>query len=174
MENPLKDVVHGIVKGINARLPTILLLLGAATAACGIGLIYLPAGVIAAGAAMMALGVLLIKGGMVDVGKLRHRIAFQRFCGEQDDFGDPLQADDANWVHVATVWAAVNPISGREFYAAEQSQSEVSHKISCRYRTGLDTAMRITCGSRRFKIISIIDWEERHESLLIMCKELVQ
>lgn len=66
MENPLKDVVHGIVKGINARLPTILLLLGAATAACGIGLIYLPAGVIAAGAAMMALGVLLIKGGMDD------------------------------------------------------------------------------------------------------------
>lgn len=66
MKNPLKDVMHGIVKGINARLPTILLLLGAVTAACGIGLIYLPAGVIAAGAAMMALGVLLIKGGMDD------------------------------------------------------------------------------------------------------------
>lgn len=110
---------------------------------------------------------------MVDAGKLRHRVTFQRFGGTQDDFGDPLQADDANWTNVATMWAAINPISGREFYAAEQSQSEVSHKISCRYRAGLDTAMRIACGARRFRIISIIDWEERHESLLIMCKELV-
>ena len=74
---------------------------------------------------------------------------------------------------MATTWAAIDPISGREFYAAEQSQSEVSHKIRCRYRTGLDTAMRITYGKRRFKIISLIDWEERHESLLLMCKEVL-
>lgn len=110
---------------------------------------------------------------MIDPGKMRHRITFQRFRGSLDDFGDPLQADDSQWEDVSTVWAAIDPISGREFYAAEQSQSEVSHKIRCRYRSGLDTAMRIICGKRRFRLISIIDWEERHESLLIMCKELV-
>lgn len=110
---------------------------------------------------------------MIDPGKMRHRITFQRFSGALDDFGDPLQADAANWTDVATMWAAIDPISGREFYAAEQSQSEVSHKIRCRYRTGLDTAMRITYGKRRFKIISLIDWEERHESLLLMCKEVL-
>lgn len=110
---------------------------------------------------------------MIDPGKMRHRITFQQFSGSQDGFGDPLQADDTNWTDAATLWAAIDPVSGREFYAAEQSQSEVSHKVRCRYRAGLDTAMRIVCGSRRFKIISIIDWEERHESLLIMCKELV-
>ena len=110
---------------------------------------------------------------MIDPGKMRHRITFQRFSGALDDFGDPLQADAANWTDVATMWAAIDPISGREFYAAEQSQSEVSHKIRCRYRTVLDTAMRITYGKRRFKIISLIDWEERHESLLLMCKEVL-
>lgn len=110
---------------------------------------------------------------MIDPGKMRHRITFQRFTGSLDDFGDPLQADDSRWADVATVWAAIDPISGREFYAAEQSQSEVSHKVRCRYRSGLDTAMRIRFGKRKFGIISIIDWEERHESLLIMCKELV-
>ena len=110
---------------------------------------------------------------MIDPGKMRHRITFQRFSGALDDFGDPLQADAANWTDVATMWAAIDPISGREFYAAVQSQSEVSHKIRCRYRTGLDTAMRITYGKRRFKIISLIDWEERHESLLLMCKEVL-
>ena len=105
---------------------------------------------------------------MIDPGKMRHRITFQRFSGALDDFGDPLQADAANWTDVATMWAAIDPISGREFYAAEQSQSEVSHKIRCRYRTGLDTY-----GKRRCKIISLIDWEERHESLLLMCKEVL-
>lgn len=110
---------------------------------------------------------------MIDPGKMRHRITFEEFNGELDTYGDPLQADDANWSEVTSVWAAIDPISGREFYAASQSQSEVSHKIRCRYRSGLNTAMRIRCGSRRFKVLSIINWEERCESLLIMCKELV-
>ena len=110
---------------------------------------------------------------MIDPGKMRHRITFQTFTGEQDAYGDPLQADDSNWKDTATLWAAIDPISGREFYAAEQSQSEVSHKVRCRYRSSLTTAMRIKYGKRIFQIISIIDWEERHESLLIMCKELV-
>ncbi len=110
---------------------------------------------------------------MIDPGKMRHRITFQEFDGEEDGFGDPLEADDSHWNDVATTWAAIDPISGREFYAAEQSQSEVSHKVRLRYRSGITTAMRISFGNRRFKIISIIDWEERHESLLIMCKELV-
>ena len=110
---------------------------------------------------------------MIDPGKMRPRITFQAFTGEQDSFGDPLQADDDNWKPVATLWAAIDPISGKEFYAAEQSQSEVTHKVRCRYRAGLTTAMRIKYGKRTFQIVSIIDWEERHESLLIMCKELV-
>lgn len=110
---------------------------------------------------------------MIEPGKMRHRITFQTFTGEQDSYGDPLQADDAQWQDTATLWAAIDPISGREFYAAEQSQSEVSHKIRCRYRSGLTTSMRIKCRGRKFKIVSIINWEERSESLLIMCKELV-
>ena len=111
---------------------------------------------------------------MIDPGKMRHRITFQKFNGEKDSFGDPLQADDSNWTSVATVWAAIDPLSGREFYAAQQSQSEVTHNIRCRYRAGLNTAMRILYGSRKFSIVSIIDWEERHQSLLIKCKELVE
>ena len=111
---------------------------------------------------------------MIDPGKMRHRITFQVFTGVQDTFGDPLQADDSNWEDVSTVWAAVMPISGREFYAAQQSQSEVTHNVHIRYRPGINTAMRILYRKRKFQIISIIDHEERHQSLLIKCKELVE
>lgn len=109
----------------------------------------------------------------MDAGRMRHRITFQRFNGALGAYGDPRDKDDANWVDVATVWAAVDPVSGREFYEAQQSQSDVTHKIRCRYRRGLDTSMRIKLGSRVMEVRSIIDWEERHESLLIMAVEVV-
>lgn len=111
---------------------------------------------------------------MIDPGKMRHRITFQRFTGKQDEFGDPIQADDSNWEDVVTVWAAIDPLKGREFYAAQQSQSEITHNVYCRYRAGLNSAMRIKYRTRKFSIESIIDHEERHQSLLIKCKELVQ
>lgn len=110
---------------------------------------------------------------MTDPGKMRHRITFQRFDGQRDDYGDPLEGEEEHWTDAASVWAEIKPVSGREFYAAQQSQSEMTHKVSCRYRSGLDTAMRIVYRDRVFKIVSIIDWEERHESLLVMCKELI-
>lgn len=111
---------------------------------------------------------------MIDPGKLRKRITFQQFDGTLDSAGDILDDVDANWDDFKSVWASIDPVSGREFYEAEQSQSEVSHKIRCRYFNGLKTAMRIKYGTRIFRIVSVIDWQERHDSFLIMAKELTQ
>lgn len=63
MSKLLKDAVRGISKGLNAMLPTFLLVLGAVAVSCGIAMIYLPAGVIAAGILAIIGGVLLIRGG---------------------------------------------------------------------------------------------------------------
>ncbi len=63
------DTVEGgppmkrILKTAGDMLPTGLLVLGAVAVSCGIGLIFLPAGVIAAGVLMITGGVLLIRGG---------------------------------------------------------------------------------------------------------------
>lgn len=111
---------------------------------------------------------------MIDAGKMRHLITFQSFDGTTDESGDVRDDLDENWDDVKTLHASIDPVSGKEFYSANQSQSEVTHKIRCRYVSGLKTAMRIKYGTRTFRIVSLIDWEERHESLLIMAKELVQ
>ena len=111
---------------------------------------------------------------MTDPGKFAHRITFQRYDGTVDEYGDVRKDADENWDDFKTVWASVEPLSGKEFYAAEQSRSEVSHKLRCRYFPGLKTEMRIACGSRKFKIISAIDWREAHEEYLIMAQELVE
>ena len=110
---------------------------------------------------------------MLDAGKLRHRVVVQRYVGEADDYGDIRWQDDRNWRNACVMWAAVDPISGKEFYAAEQAQSEVSHKVRTRYRGGIKPGMRLLLGGRKLYIQSVIDWEERHESLLLMCKEVL-
>ena len=52
-----------LLKKLDDVLPSALLILGGIVASAGIGLIYVPAGIIAAGAMIMSLGVLLIRGG---------------------------------------------------------------------------------------------------------------
>ena len=111
---------------------------------------------------------------MIDAAKRRHRMELQAFDRALDDDNQPLLYDDEHWTTVARPWARIQPVSGREFYEASQSQSEVTHKIDIRYRPGVRTDMRLRLGSRTFEIISAIDWEERHETLLIMAKELVE
>ena len=51
-----------LLKTLSAKLPTLLLVLGAVAVSCGIAMIYLPAGVIAAGTLAIVGGVLLIRG----------------------------------------------------------------------------------------------------------------
>lgn len=52
-----------IRKQIIALLPTVLLVLGAVAVSFGVGMIYIPAGVISGGGWTLLGGVLLIKGG---------------------------------------------------------------------------------------------------------------
>lgn len=109
---------------------------------------------------------------MTDAGQLRHRVQIQEYVGGTDGYGDMRRADEASWRTVAAVWAAVDPVSGREFYAAEQAQSAVSHKVRIRYARGIRPGMRVCLGERRLHIQAVIDWQERHESLLLMAQEV--
>lgn len=112
---------------------------------------------------------------MIDPGKMRHSLTLQTYNKTVDGHGDVRDDDDENWSDTRTFWASIDPVSGREFYEAGQSQSQVTHKIRCRYFPGLKTEQRLVYhGERIFEIVSVIDWEDRHESYLIMARELVQ
>lgn len=83
---------------------------------------------------------------MLDAGKLRHRLTIQKLqnvadsSGEvQDSNGDLVQ----EWVDVATVWGAIEPVSGREFISAQTEQSKIIARIVIRYRNDIDATMRI-------------------------------
>lgn len=78
----------------------------------------------------------------LQAGKLRHRITIQKL-----EIGgyDPINGDDTeqSWNDVATVWAAVEPFSVREFIESKSKQVEVTARITIRYRNDLTADMRI-------------------------------
>lgn len=104
----------------------------------------------------------------MNAGKMRHRITFQRRATDKDILG----GYEGEWVDASTTWAQISPISGKE-YLSQVRESTVSHKIYCRYRPGITPSMRIKFGKRTFRILSVINWEEKGEGLTIMCEEHV-
>ena len=101
------------------------------------------------------------------IAEMRHRITFQR----------PVKTDDSHkghtvaWQDLMTVWASVEPLSGREYFAAHQIAAEVTHRVKVRYRQDITVKMRIKHLDRVLAIESIIDKEERHQTLEIFCRE---
>lgn len=53
-----------------------------------------------------------------------------------------------SWSDIATVWAAIEPLSAREFIAASATQSQIDARIVIRYRAGLTPDMRIIHGAK--------------------------
>lgn len=89
---------------------------------------------------------------------------------------DALNTPQSKWHPVAKVWASIEPISGREYFQAAQSQSEASVRIVIRYRKGITDRMRLKYysedGETLFELKSPpINYREQNKFLELMCKE---
>ena len=76
-------------------------------------------------------------------GDLDQRVTIQALSGGVDAIGQPLPD---SWADVVTVWAAVEPLTGREYLAAGAMVSAVEARIRIRYRPGVTPAMRVLHG----------------------------
>ena len=106
----------------------------------------------------------------MNAGQLRHRVTIQQLTRVEDEGGGYAEV----WADVATVWAAIKPMRGNERYEAQQVQSTLTHKVTIRYRAGIKPQMRLLYGNRVFNIEAVIDIEERHRWLELLCSEVVQ
>lgn len=102
------------------------------------------------------------------IGELRHRVTLQR----KEITEDALKQQSEVWTDIATVWARIEPLSGREYFAARQENAEVTAKITIRYRKDVTPDMRAVSEGRVFDVLSVINPEERNISLVLMCKEV--
>ncbi|MEY9096281.1 phage head closure protein [Paenibacillus sp. RC84] len=102
-------------------------------------------------------------------GALRHRITLQKKETGSDDEGLPL----VNWIDFASVSAAIEPLRGREYFAAAAANAESTIKVRIRYRQGVTADMRVLYNGRILEVQSPpIDPFERHKELHLMCKEV--
>lgn len=103
------------------------------------------------------------------IGKLRHKVTIEHLVKVPDGLGGWTDS----WVDFVRVSASVEPINGREFFEAHQTQSDVTHKIRIRYKAGVTSAMRVNFKGRIFAITSPpIDFEERNRDMMLMCAEV--
>lgn len=121
-------------------------------------------------------------------GKLRKLVAI-----EQRDSGQDATGQQAiTWTQVAEVYAAIEPISGRELIAAQAVQNEVTHDIAIRFLpSGLGAqyaledyfdedynveismagSLRVNFGGRYFNVLSVRNIDERDRVMMLRCAE---
>ena len=104
---------------------------------------------------------------MVDAGKLTKRIILQKSIMTQNTYGEEVPT----WETISSVWAQIIELRGKEFWTSKQLNSEITSKLTIRYRTDVDTTVRIMYGSRIFYILSIIR-DDNTTYLELMCKEV--
>lgn len=97
-------------------------------------------------------------------GWLRERITLQSPATGQDANGEPL----TGWTDVATVWASITDVTGREYVAAGGLQNSAQTKILIRYQAGITPAMRVVHGADHYNIEAVLGQD--HISLMLMCR----
>jgi SPP1 family predicted phage head-tail adaptor len=103
----------------------------------------------------------------MQAGNLRHRVELQRVAVALDSHGDSVET----WSTLATVWASIEPLSGREFLQASSTTSDVTVRIKIRGGVALTPKDRVKYGDRLFDIRHVIDWGGRGVETQLMCTE---
>ncbi|MEZ5951182.1 MAG: phage head closure protein [Planctomycetaceae bacterium] len=78
-----------------------------------------------------------------------------------------------DWTDGDTVWAAVQPLSGKELEHAQAIKAQINTKIVIRYHAGVTPASRIKFNGRLFHVVSVINTDELNTELVCFCEEVV-
>jgi len=104
----------------------------------------------------------------MNAGTLRHRVTYQKPTY-------PMNAGVGNetWSDYVTIDASIEPLRGREYWQAQQINSEITAKIRHRWIRGITPNMRIKYGNIFYEIVSIVDKDMRNIEHEVMVTERV-
>lgn len=100
-------------------------------------------------------------------GDLRQSIILQVSQRTKNTMGEWCDS----WTSWQTVYAAIEPLSGKRYLEGKQLNAEVDGVVRIRWRPGVLPTMRILFGSRILQIVSLVTPKERKESIEIYYKE---
>lgn len=85
-------------------------------------------------------------------GNLKWRCTLQQPATGQDATGQPL----TGWVDVANFWADIRQTGGLEAIKAGAITAKVQTSIRPRYRTGINSGMRVVCDGVVYNILAVL------------------
>lgn len=94
------------------------------------------------------------------IGDLDRRIVVQQASTTQDSYGQPIET----WTAVATVWAQVTPMRGRETFGSEQVLDRGPQRFRIRYRSDVTVQHRLSYNDIIYQIHDVQE-VGRHEGL---------
>ncbi|WP_455714667.1 phage head closure protein [Anaerosporobacter sp.] len=108
---------------------------------------------------------------MLNINRLNKKISIYTYENIKNELGQATQKLSL----YRTMWASVEPTTGREYYEAQKIRAELTWNIYTRYYKSFTptNSMLIEYNNRKFRIISVIDYQERHEMYKFVCTEVV-
>ena len=103
----------------------------------------------------------------LDAGRLKQRLVLEQRIKTPDLSGGVA----ITWNEVASVWALLEPIGAAMRHLAQQSAKTITHRITIRHRTDLESGWRFRKGTRIFSIITIRDPDETGRYLVCRTEE---
>jgi SPP1 family predicted phage head-tail adaptor len=107
--------------------------------------------------------------------KMRQRVKFQDLPRIDDGFGGNANNED-DWQDMLQTWGNMFPyVQGQERLQFGKLESETSHKLEIRYRTGFDPSAkyRVIYGSRVFDVLYFRNVNEANKVLEFRLKEVI-
>lgn len=95
---------------------------------------------------------------------MKRLLRFEQRATLRNEFNEEIGV----WAEVATAYGDFEELKGTEFFAALQSQSKITARITCRYMASLATLTpkdRILCDGLTYDIQAVIDPKLRHREL---------
>ena len=110
-------------------------------------------------------------------GRLRQRLILQ---SKATDTTSPNAArydyggSAVPWNTDTTVWGAIEPLSGKEYFSQQEVQSESKVRIVIRYHSGVETTWRVSHGGLYYDIEDVLNHDTRNRQITLMCSEGVR
>ncbi|WP_439492901.1 phage head closure protein [Bosea sp. (in: a-proteobacteria)] len=102
------------------------------------------------------------------VGALRRRLLLEAAVTTPDGLGGTTQVYET----VAAVWAQLEWIAGGERWRLGRPEQVATHRVTLRWRAGVDAGQRLRDGDRLFDIRAVADPDGGRRRLVCLVQEI--
>lgn len=102
------------------------------------------------------------------VGALRRRLTLEAPAATPDGLGGTTQTFQT----VAALWAQVEWLSGGEHWRRGRPEQTATHRVTLRWRAGVDAGQRLRDGGRLFDIRAVADPDGSRRRLICLVQEI--